>query len=460
MTVGADLRSLDRHQWAAVSASFLGWTLDAFDFFLMVFMFAAIAKEFHANVAAVAIASTLTLAARPFGALVFGLMADRYGRRPILMTTVVLYSMLELASAFAPTLAALLILRALFGFAMGGVWGVGASLALESIPPRTRGLISGILQEGYAAGFFLASAVFFFLFDRIGWRGMFIVGAAPALLAVFIQLAVRESPTFEAEAGQAKTRGALFLFGLGAAALIVAVGPAVVGALVKISIVDWIYFIDAPLALAGLWFFRRHWKMALYVIVLMTAFNFLSHGTQDLYPTFLQKGRGFGTQATGVLTAVGNLGAIGGGVLFGAWSERLGRRKGIVIAALLALLVIPLWAFSHTAAMLGLGAFGMQFMVQGAWGIIPVHLNELAPADARGSFPGYAYQVGNLLASGNAVWQAQIAEARHNDYGLALAVVAIASVLAIAAITAFGPERRDVAFGKAGNAKTQSVQSS
>ena len=448
MSVTADLRSLNRHQWAAVSASFLGWTLDAFDFFLMVFMFAAIAKEFHANVAAVAIASTLTLAARPFGALVFGMMADRYGRRPVLMTSVVLYSALELASAFAPSLAVLLIMRALFGFAMGGVWGVGASLALESIPPRTRGLVSGILQEGYAAGFFLASAVFFFLFDKIGWRGMFIVGSAPALLALFIQFAVHESPAFEAEVDSpARARSPLFLLGLGAAALVVAVGPAVAGALVKISIVDWIYFIDAPIALAGLWFFRKHWKMAIYVIALMTAFNFLSHGTQDLYPTFLQKGHGFGTQSTGFLTALGNLGAIGGGVLFGAWSERLGRRRAIVVAALLSLLVVPLWAFSHTVALLGLGAFAMQFMVQGAWGIVPVHLNELSPADARGSFPGYAYQVGNLLASGNAVWQAQIAEARHNNYGLALAVVAVASVLAIAAITLFGPERRDVAFG-------------
>jgi SHS family lactate transporter-like MFS transporter len=382
---------------------------------------------------------------------VFGMMADRYGRRPVLMTSVVLYSALELASAFAPSLAVLLIMRALFGFAMGGVWGVGASLALESIPPRTRGIVSGILQEGYAAGFFLASAVFFFLFDKIGWRGMFIVGSAPALLALFIQFAVRESPTFEAEADNpARARSPRFLLGLGAAALLVAVGPAVVGALVKISILDWIYFIDAPIALAGLWFFRQHWKMALYVIALMTAFNFLSHGTQDLYPTFLQKGNGLGTQSTGLLTAVGNLGAIGGGILVGAWSERLGRRKAIVVAALLSLLVVPLWAFSHTVALLGLGAFAMQFMVQGAWGIIPVHLNELSPADARGSFPGYAYQVGNLLASGNAVWQAQIAEARHNDYGLALAVVAVASVLAITAFTLFGPERRDVAFGAAG----------
>ena len=235
--------------------------------------------------------------------------------------------------------------------------------------------------------------------------------------------------------------------GLGALALAVAVGPAVVGAVVRISILDWIYFIDVPLALVGLWFFRKHWKMALYVVALMTAFNFFSHGTQDLYPTFLQKGRGFDTHVTGVLTAIGNVGAMGGGILFGAWSERMGRRWGIVVAVLLSLLVVPLWAFSHTVALLALGAFAMQFMVQGAWGVIPVHLNELSPADARGTFPGYAYQVGNLIASGNAVWQAQLAESRHNDYGLAMAVVAVVGALVIAGLTILGPERRDVLFG-------------
>ena len=454
MSVIADLRGLNRHQWAAISASFLGWALDAFDFFLMVFMFGAVAKEFHTDISAVFVASTLTLAARPFGAMLFGMMADRYGRRPILMTSVLLYSGLELASAFAPSLALLLILRALFGFAMGGVWGVGASLALESIPPKTRGIVSGFLQVGYSAGYLLASVVFFFLFDRIGWRGMFMVGAIPAVLGLFIQFAVRESPAFEAERGQVKARSPLFLLGLGAAALAIAVGPAVAGVFAKFSMLNWIYFIDAPLALAGMWFFRKHWKMALYVVALMTAFNLFSHATQDLYPNFLQRGQKFDTHTTGMLTAIGNLGAIAGGVLFGAWSERLGRRRGIVVAVLLSLLVVPLWAFSHTAVLLGLGAFAMQFMVQGAWGIIPVHLNELSPSDARGSFPGYAYQVGNLLASGNAVWQAKLAEAHHDNYGLAMAVVAVGSAVAIAVFTILGPERRDVAFGGTATNKT------
>src|SRR5579872_603898 len=446
MVIIDDLRALNGPQRAAFTASLLGWALDAFDYFLLVFVLTDIAKEFHADIALVNSALFLTLAARPVGAFVFGRLSDRFGRRPMLMTVVGLYSVLALASAFSPNVYMFLGLRALFGFAMGGVWGVGASLALESIPARARGLISGLLQEGYAAGYLIASIVFFFLFDRIGWRGMFMVGAIPAVLAVFIQVFVRESPAFEANRAIRPVRSPLFMLGLGAVALAVAVGPATLGPALHVKTIDWIYWIDAPLALIGLWFFRKHWLTALYVIVLMTAFNFFSHGTQDLYPTFLQKGQHLGTGPTGLITALGNVGAIAGGLLFGGLSERIGRRYAIVAAALLSLLVIPLWAYSHTVTMLALGAFAMQFMVQGAWGIIPVHLNELSPADMRGAFPGYAYQVGNLLASGNAVWQVQLAEARHNDYSLAMAVVAGAAAIAIAAWTIFGPERRQTSF--------------
>jgi SHS family lactate transporter-like MFS transporter len=446
MSSFSEARGMDRHQWAAVTASFLGWTLDAFDFFLMVFMFSAIAKEFHTNVAAVAIASTLTLAARPFGALVFGMLADQFGRRPVLMIDILLYSVLEFASAFAPSLAVLLILRAAFGFAMGGEWGIGASLAMESIPPKARGFISGLLQEGYAAGYLLASLVFYFLFDKIGWRGMFMVGLAPALLVVLLRLGVKESPVFEAGKHAVVKRSPLVLLGVGVVALAVALGPTLVGSVDKATMLKWVYFIDAPIALCGLWAFRKHWKTALYVVVLMTAFNFFSHGTQDLFPTFLQKQHHLNTQQVGMLTVIMNVGAILGGLTFGAWSEKIGRRWAIVIAALISLLIVPLWAFSHTIAMLAAGAFAMQVMVQGAWGVIPAHLNELSPADARGAFPGYAYQLGNLLASGNAVWQAQIAEARGDNYGLALAVVAGAVAVAIAVVTFFGPERRGVNF--------------
>ncbi len=446
MGLNFNATDLDRHQWSAVIASFLGWTLDAFDFFLMVFMFSAIAKEFHTNVAAVAIASTLTLAARPFGALVFGMLADRYGRRPVLMVDILLYSGLEFASAFAPSLAVLLVLRAAFGFAMGGEWGIGASLAMESIPPKARGFISGLLQEGYAVGYLLAAVVFGLFFDSIGWRGMFMVGLIPALLVVLLRVGVKESPVFEAQRHTQLKRSPWVLLGVGLVALAVAMGPALVGAVDKTAMLKWVYFIDAPIALCGLWAFRKQWKTALYVVLLMTAFNFFSHGTQDLFPTFLQKQHGLSTHIVGMLTVIMNLGAIAGGLAFGAWSERIGRRWAIVIAVSLSLLVLPLWAFSHTIAMLAAGAFAMQVMVQGAWGVIPAHLNELSPSDARGAFPGFAYQLGNLLASGNAVWQAQIAEAHGDNYSLALALVAGVGAVVIAAVTFFGPERRGVAF--------------
>jgi SHS family lactate transporter-like MFS transporter len=446
MTSMSALRGLDGRQWATVVASFLGWTLDAFDFFLMTFMFTAIAKEFHTDVSAVVIASTLTLAARPFGALFFGLLADQFGRRPILMIDILLYSALAFAAAFAPSLTVLLILRAAFGFAMGGEWGIGASLAMESIPPKTRGFVSGLLQQGYAVGYLLAAIVYGLLFDRFGWRGMFMVGAVPALLVVLIRIGVPESPVFEVQRHKAPRRSPLFLLGVGVLALAVAMGPALVGALDKSAMLKWVYFVAAPIALCGLWPFRKHWKTAIYVVLLMTAFNFFSHGTQDLYPTFLQKQHRMDTGQVRNLTVIMNIGAIVGGLTFGAWSERLGRRRTIAIAATLSLLVLPLWAFSHTAAVLGVGAFLMQVMVQGAWGVIPVHLNELSPGDARGAFPGFAYQVGNLLASGNAVWQAQIAESRGDNYSLALALVASVVAVVIALVTLLGPERRGIDF--------------
>ena len=402
MSLIADLKSLEPPQRSAIWASYLGWTLDAFDFFLMVFMLSAIAKEFGTDVKAVSEGVFLTLAARPIGAFVFGWLAERFGRRPVLMADIVLFSIFEFASGFAPSLTALLILRFLFGVGMGGEWGLGASLVMESIPPKLRGPVSGLLQSGYPSGYFVASLVFYLLFDRIGWRGMFMVGVAPALLVLLIRMHVRESPVFEARRGKP-----------------------VANPITELA---------------------RHWKIALYLVVLMTAFNFFSHGTQDLYPTFLQKQHDFGTHLTGPLTAVMNVGAIVGGIAFGIWSERIGRRRAIIVASLLALPVIPLWAFTATPLLLGFGGFLMQFAVQGAWGIVPVHLNELSPPLARSLFPGFAYQLGNLIASKNAPWQAGIAESRGNDYALALALICGIMAVVIAVWTALGPERRNADF--------------
>jgi SHS family lactate transporter-like MFS transporter len=402
MSLIADLKSLEPSQRSAIWASYLGWTLDAFDYFLMVFMFSAIAKEFHSDVKAVTEAVFLTLAARPIGAFVFGWLAERFGRRPVLMADIILFSIFEFASGFAPTLTSLLVLRFLFGVAMGGEWGLGASLVMESIPAKLRGPVSGLLQSGYPSGYFVASLVYFLLFDTIGWRGMFMVGVAPALLVLLIRIHVKESPVFEARREKPRANPIAELL--------------------------------------------RYWKIALYMIVLMAAFNAFSHGTQDLYPTFLQQQHHYDTHMTGILTAVMNLGAIVGGIGFGIWSERIGRKRAIIIACLLALPVIPLWAFSATPVLLGLGAFLMQIAVQGAWGIVPVHLNELSPPAARALFPGFAYQLGNLIMSKNAVFQAGIAESRGDDYGLALAIFGGTMALAIILWTAFGPERKHADF--------------
>lgn len=399
-----ELRALDRNQRAAFVASLLGWTLDAFDFFLLVFVVRTIAVEFHAQVSQVSYAIALTLFFRPVGAFVFGLLADRFGRRPVLMADIVLFSALELATAFSHSLTSLLVLRALFGFAMGGEWGIGSSLVMESIPASCRGIVSGILQEGYALGYLLAALAFGFLFPLVGWRGLFVIGTLPALLVLYIRRNVPESPAWEA----ARRGGRK--------------GPALMPAI------------------------KAHWPLFLYAVGLMTAFNLFSHGTQDLYPTFLQAQHGLPPHVVSAILIAANFGAITGGIFFGAWSQRVGRRRAIVTAALLALPVIPLWAFSTTPLLLGAGAFLLQISVQGAWGVVPAHLNELSPGAIRGTFPGLAYQTGNLLASFNAVWQAGIAERHGGNYGLALAAVAAGAAVILALATAWGPERRGQAL--------------
>jgi SHS family lactate transporter-like MFS transporter len=384
-----------------VAATFLGWTLDAFDFFLLVFVLKDIAAEFGTKITDVTFAILLTLAMRPIGAYLFGRAADRWGRRPTLMVDVLLYSAIEFASGFAPSLTALLVLRAVFGIAMGGEWGVGASLTMESIPPHARGFVSGLLQSGYPAGYFLASIVYGLLFQYIGWRGMFMVGVIPALLVFYIRRKVPESPSWQPTATRSNT----------------------------LAIV------------------RSHWRLGIYAVLLMTAFNFFSHGTQDLYPTFLQVQHGFSPHEVGLIAVIYNIGAIIGGISFGSLSELYGRRRIIIIAAVLSLFVLPLWAFSTSAVWLAVGAFLMQIAVQGAWGVIPVHLNELSPDDARGTFPGFVYQLGNLIASVNATLQATIAVSYGGDYAIALAAVAGTVAVVIVALTAIGTEAKGVQFG-------------
>ena len=387
---------------AAIAATFLGWMLDAFDFFIVVFTLTAIGAEFGKSDAQMALTLTITLAFRPVGAFIFGLLADRYGRRLPLMLDLVFYSVIEVLSGLAHSYAMFFVLRALFGIGMGGEWGVGASLAMEKAPSRWRGVLSGLLQEGYAAGYLLAAVCYFVVFPRWGWRPMFFIGVLPALLALFIRVRVKESEVWERTRHESWTELARGIV--------------------------------------------SHWKLFLYLVLLMAMMNFVSHGTQDMYPTFLKRDWHFSPQAVAAITALSMVGAITGGVLFGLYSDRIGRRRAIVTALLLAIVMIPLWAFSRAVPLLVIGAFLMQFMVQGAWGVIPAHITELSPDSVRGFLPGFAYQCGVLIASSVAYIEAVLANRMR--YANAMALVAFAVFTFGAVVAAIGHERRGVTFGE------------
>jgi SHS family lactate transporter-like MFS transporter len=414
------MRSLNREQRNTFIASFLGWTLDAFDFFLLTFVTLRIAKEFGVGLPAVALTVTLTLVMRPFGALIFGLFAERFGRRTPLMVDIILYSIFELLTAFSPNYVVFLILRILFGVAMGGEWGLGSSLAMESLPTESRGLFSGLLQQGYAFGYLLAAIVYFGIFNFFpdaSWRIMFAVGVIPALLVVFIRRNVHESSVWEHRQAVRQEKH-------------ISVGRGM-----------WNAIKSRPIVF-------------LYLVILMTAFNTLSHGTQDNLPVFLQAQLKASVLQTTGITVIANIGAIIGGILFGYYSQQWGRRRAIVIACVIGLFMIPLWTGLivipglKILGTIALGAFLLQFMVQGAWGVIPAHLNELSPTDVRGTFPGFAYQLGNLFAAYIVFLEALIAVnlgvAGKPNYQLALGFFSLGAFIAVAILAAVGREARHV----------------
>jgi len=400
---------LNREQRNTFVACFLGWALDALDFFLVTFVLVPLGHDFGRTIPKVAFAITLTLMMRPVGAFIFGLLGDKFGRRIPLMADIIFYSVMELLTAFAPNFTIFLILRALFGIGMGGEWGLGASLAMESLPTQARGLFSGILQQGYAVGYLLAALVYWIVFPHFGWRGLFIAGALPAFLVIYIRARVPESPVWQRARAQQQPR-------------------------VKMSI-----------------FVRQHGALFIYAALLMTAFNYMSHGTQDLYATFLERQRGFGVSAKSMISIVYATGAICGGAVMGFLSQQWGRRRVIILSAICGMLLIPLWIFAPSTALLIMGGFLIQFMVQGAWGVVPVHLNELSPPEFRGTFPGLAYQLGNFAAAYAAQQQAWLAEHfrlanGEPNYALTMALVEAVVFLVIIFLAAIGREERGKEF--------------
>lgn len=403
---------LDRDQRNAFLAALLGWTMDAFDYFIVVLVYADIAQDFGVSKEKVAFLTTATLLMRPVGALLFGLWADRVGRRVPLIADVLFYSIVGFACAFAPNLTVLVVLRFLYGIGMGGEWGLGAALAMEKIPVERRGFFSGLLQEGYSFGYLLAAAAYLLLhqgFD-LSWRWLFGLSILPALVSLLIRSRVEESQVW------AQSREAMRV--------------------TRTRFRD--IFLDGAIV-------RRF----VYLIVLMTAFNWMSHGTQDVYPTFLkatdQGGAGLGETTALIIAMIYNVGAIIGGLVFGTLSQRFGRRYTIAFCAILGLPVVPLFAYSHTAGFLCLGSFLMQVCVQGAWGVIPAHLTELSPDAIRGFYPGVTYQLGNLLAAMNLPIQEHLAKT--HSYPFALTVTIVPVLIVVALVTLVGREARGVRFG-------------
>jgi SHS family lactate transporter-like MFS transporter len=406
LTLREQARGLTPEQRDGFLAAFLGWTMDAFDYFIVVLVYAEIGKDFGVSLTRMAFLTTVTLAMRPVGALIFGRWADATGRRTPLMVDVLFYSVVGFACAFAPNFAVLLVLRLLYGIGMGGEWGLGAALAMEKIPVEKRGFFSGLLQEGYSVGYLLAALAYLVIDPIWGWRGLFAFSALPALLALYLRLRVGESEVWVASRERMRQAGT---------------SPGKV-------------FLNPKVL-------RRF----VYLVLLMTAFNWMSHGTQDVYPTYLKDGLGYsGTEAIG-FAIVYNVGAIIGGILLGAWSERLGRRRTIILAALIALPVVPLFAYSTVSGLIALGAFLMQLFVQGAWGVIPAHLTELSPDAIRGFYPGVTYQLGNLIASLNLPLQQSLAA--DHGYHLALTVTIVPVLIAVVLLTSLGGEARGVRFG-------------
>ncbi|GLB38825.1 putative MFS general substrate transporter [Lyophyllum shimeji] len=358
-------------QWALFFSGWLAWTCDAIDFFAVSLSVSRLQVQFNKKTNDITTAITLTLLFRTVGAIIFGVLSDRFGRKWPLVGNLALISLLQLGGGFVQTFRQFLALRSLFGIGMGGIWGLAASTALENLPVEARGLASGVLQQGYAVGYLLAACINLRLVPETKetWRSLFWTAAGISMFAAGVRALLPESEVFLKAKAIEKAKGT------------------------DTSKKTKIFIKETGEML------KRHWLLCIYAVLLMTGFNFLSHGSQDLYPTYLQTSKNFSPHNATVATIIGNCGAIAGGAFAGYISQYIGRRLTIVIFVLWIGAFIPLWILPSSFGPLSAGAFFIQFGVQGAWGVIPIQLAEMSPPAFRATFPGVAYQLGNMVSS-------------------------------------------------------------
>ncbi len=421
------LKLLTARNWNFFAVAFAGWTWDAFDFFAVSLNVAEIAKSLDVSKKDITWGITLVLMLRSVGAVIFGVAGDRYGRKYPFIINLLLLVVLQIATGFVKTYKQFLGVRAIFGIAMGGMFGNAAATAFDDCPPEARGVISGILQEGYAFGYLLVVIFNRALTDTTpkGWRSIFWFSSGPALVFAIWRLFMDETDAFKAQQQIRKLKNND-----------------------QMNNTAKQFLSDGAKAL------KVYWLYIVYLIIMMAGFNFMSHGSQDLFPTMLTTELGFGRDRSTVTNSVANIGAIVGGIIFGHLSSFIGRRLAIIICCIGGGAMIYPWAFVRSDA-INAGVFFLQFFVQGAWGIVPIHISELSPHQFRAFITGTTYQLGNLASSASSTIQATIGERfplrdangekREGvyNYSLVMAIFMGCVFGFVLIVVLFGPEERN-----------------
>jgi putative sialic acid transporter len=402
---------------------FFAWTADAFDFHALSIQTTKLAKWYHTTNTEITTAITLTLLLRSVGAAVFGLLGDRFGRKWPMVANMIILGVLQIATIYSATFQQFLAVRSLFGLFMGGVYGNAVAMALENCPTEARGLMSGIMQQGYSFGYVLAACANLGVGNATEtWKTVFWVAAGLSIAAGLLRCCFPESKQFieHKKTGQ------------------------------QVTASDFWKETKSMLA--------QEWRMVIYCIILMTWFNYYSHTSQDSYTTFMTDQKelaGLGPTRASIWMKTG---ACVGGTIIGYLSQWIGRRRAIVGAAFISACLIPAWILPTSETSLSVSGFAIQFFVQGAWGVIPIHLNELSPPAYRSSFPGITYQIGNMISSPSAQIVNAIAESNFvangsgelvSAYGPTMGIATAIIAVGIMVTAGLGPERRGRSFDAA-----------